>query len=164
MLACTCLPWTCSHPNLHGEPPPYPAMTLLRETEGHRPSPNCLIPPHCWPVGLMNPHKGRKKRWTGKWASLGWSWWTHTVRKSYAIWHGLLSDVRHPPIPTYHPGNLLVDETVPQKGAFRVNNLLAARREVQSILKWGWPCSPSPSRSSKLQLLDDGVMRKKFVK
>lgn len=87
-------------------------MTLLRAREGHWRSPDCLIPLTV-AYGLRASTQGKEKmnREVGQ---LGVSWCIHAVRRRYTIWHVLLSDVRRPPISTYHPGKLLVDKTVPE--------------------------------------------------
>lgn len=40
----TPMPRQCASPDLHREPPPHRAVTLLRARDGHRPSPNSLTP------------------------------------------------------------------------------------------------------------------------
>lgn len=123
MLACMCLPHTRSHPNATVVCKPRSAWRTT-SSPGYDPAAckgrslafSKLFDPHCCGLWAWCIHtregKGDEQGSGSAWGGAGGP---NTVRKSYDIWHALLSDVRHDLISTYHPGKLLVDETVPRR-------------------------------------------------
>ena len=137
-------------------------MTLLRAREGHQPSPNCLIPPPTMACGLGASTQGKEKEMNREVGQLGLELVDPHSKKK--LCHLPRSSFWRETSPHTHlsPWEAPGWWNCSWKGAFRVHNLQAARWEGQSILKRGWPCSLFPSRSSRVQLLDDGAMKEEI--
>lgn len=160
-LARTCLPCTCSHPDATVVCKPRSAGRIT-SSPGYDPAAckgrslafsRLPDPPHCglW-SSCIHTREGKDEQGSGS----AWGELVHPCSKK-KVHHLACSPFWCETSPYIHlsPWETSGWQNCSWKHAFRVHDLLAVRWEGHSILKWEWPCSPFPSRSSRVQLLDD---------